>query len=190
MSTQLLRASNKDDLFETEAAPSGALPPQVFQFEDVIDHIDEALVEKRVSHNQAYRFKVLESIFNFFESKRSQLLEAASQDFYWKAARTELELEYAFTLSQIAAALQSQCKPNTPGGALPDRFFSKLTNHPGDDIFICFELAAQAIPLSVVGVTFSSSSSMHHQHPIPRRVENITKSRQDRGIGHGPVSIQ
>ena len=127
MSTQLLRASNKDDLFETEAAPSGALPPQVFQFEDVIDHIDEALVEKRVSHNQAYRFKVLESIFNFFESKRSQLLEAASQDFYGKAARTELELEYAFTLSQIAAALQSQCKPNTPGGALPDRFFSKLT---------------------------------------------------------------
>lgn len=129
MSTQLLRGSNKDDaLFESATAqPSTQLPPQVYQFEDVVNHIEEALIEKRVSHNQAYRFKVLEAIFDFFESNRSQLLEAASQDFYGKAARVELELEYAFVLSQIAAALQSQCKPNVPGGALPDRFFKRLT---------------------------------------------------------------
>lgn len=127
MSTQLLRGGNKDDLFEGEVKTPGQLPAQTYEFEDVLEHIHEALVEKRVSHNQAYRFKVLETIFSFFETARSQLLEAASQDFNGKAARVELELEYAFTLSQIAAALQSQCKPVVPGGALPDRFFSKLT---------------------------------------------------------------
>ncbi|GAK65688.1 uncharacterized protein PAN0_009d3906 [Moesziomyces antarcticus] len=127
MSTQLLRGGNKDDLFEGEIKTPGQLPAQTYEFEDVLEHIQEALVEKRVSHNQAYRFKVLETIFSFFETARSQLLEAASQDFNGKAARVELELEYAFTLSQIAAALQSQCKPAVPGGALPDRFFSKLT---------------------------------------------------------------
>ncbi|CBQ73802.1 conserved hypothetical protein [Sporisorium reilianum SRZ2] len=128
MSTQLLRGSNKDDLFDADAKPaSTALPPQVFDFVDVVEHIEEALVEKRISHNQAYRFKVIESIFAFFETRRSELFEAASQDFNGKAARVELELDYAFTLSQIAAALQTQCAPHAPSGALPDRFFKKLT---------------------------------------------------------------
>lgn len=128
MSTQLLRGSNKDDVFEDESKSTGQnLPAQVYGFVEVVDQIEEALVDKRVSHNQAYRFKVIETIFNFFETKRSQLLEAASKDFYGKAARAELELDYALTLSQIAAALQTQCKPNAPGGALPDRFFSKLS---------------------------------------------------------------
>lgn len=128
MSTQLLRGCNKNDLFEEESNESRlALPTQVFRFDEVVDHIEEALIDKRVSHNQAYRFKVVETIFTFFETRRSQLLEAASQDFNGKAAHAELELEYSLTLSQVASALQTQCRPNVLGGALPDRFFKRIT---------------------------------------------------------------
>ncbi|SPO25642.1 uncharacterized protein UTRI_03007 [Ustilago trichophora] len=119
MSTQLLRSSNKEELSESGSIPTEqALPAQVFQFDEVVNHIEEALVDKRVSHNQAYRFKVIETIFTFFETNRSQLLEAASLDFNGKAARAELELDHALTLSQIAAALQTQCKTNVADGTL------------------------------------------------------------------------
>ncbi|SNX82164.1 uncharacterized protein MEPE_00870 [Melanopsichium pennsylvanicum] len=128
MSTQLLRGAEKEKLSGSEPILTGqALPAQVYGFDEIVEHIEEALIERRVSHNQAYRFKVIDTIFSFFETRRSQLLEAASQDFGGKAARVELELDYALTLSQIAAALQTQCKPNVPGGALPDRFLKRHT---------------------------------------------------------------
>lgn len=131
MSTQLVRGSNKDDLFDADsgaASKEALLPAQVFHFEDVIQHVEEAVVDRRVSHNQAYRLKVVESIMTFFEANRSRLLEAAWQDFdNGTANRVELELDYALTLSQIAAAVQTQCKPNAAAGALPDRFFKNLT---------------------------------------------------------------
>lgn len=134
MSTQLLRSSNKDDeVFEVKSKSNvGTLPPQVFYFDTIIDHLQEALVEKRVSHNKAYRFKILETIFDFFETKREQLLEAASSDFNGKAALFELQLDYSLTLAQIAAALQTQCTSDAPSDKRFDRVIKTSTAHGGE----------------------------------------------------------
>lgn len=43
----------------------GQSPAKTYEFQDVLVHIREALVERRVFYNQAYRFKVLETISSF-----------------------------------------------------------------------------------------------------------------------------
>ncbi|PWY97387.1 hypothetical protein BCV70DRAFT_202900 [Testicularia cyperi] len=123
MSTQLLKGST--DAAKAARLEEAELVSRLVSATEALEQVEDAVLDGRVSLNEAYRFKVLECIFDFLDGNKAELIDAASRDFAGKAPRSEIELEFSLTLAQVASVLEVSSKPGVSGGPLPVRFDPK-----------------------------------------------------------------